>query len=140
MMIEVDSYWTNLGESPEDVIALYHDHGTSEQFHSEIKSDMGIERFPSSNFEMNKLFLALGAIAYNILRSIDSRAIKLKAQWPQNLRKKGNKLKRRRVGSIMRDLINVACKVVSHAGRKVIKIARCWPWSEVLMSIDRELA
>ena len=138
--IEVDSYWTNLGESPEDVINLYHDHGTSEQFHSEIKSDMGIERFPSSNFEMNKLFLALGAIAYNILRSIDSRAIKLKGQWPQHLRKKGNKLKRRRVGSIMRDLINVACKVVSHAGRKVIKIARCWPWSEVLMSIDRELA
>ena len=138
--IEVESYWTNLGEAPEDVIDLYHDHGTSEQFHSEIKSDMGIERFPSNNYEVNKLFLALGAVAYNILRSIGSRAITLKEQWPKHLRKKSTKLKRRRVGSIMRDLINVACKVVSHAGRKVIKIARCWPWSKVLMSIDRQLA
>ncbi len=138
--IEVDCYWTNLGESPEDIIKLYHDHGTSEQFHSELKSDMSIERFPSNNFEMNKLFLSLGSISYNLLRSIGSRAMKLKEQWPKHLRKRGVKLTRRRVGSIMRDLISVACKVVSHAGRKVIKIARCWPWSEVLMSIDRELA
>ena len=138
--IAVESYWTNLGESPEDVIKLYHDHGTSEQFHSELKSDMGIERFPSRSYEVNKLFLALGAIAYNILRSIDSRVMSLKEKWPQHLRKRSAKLKRRRVGSIMRDLISVACKVVSHAGRKVIKIARCWPWSEVLISIDRQLA
>ena len=101
---------------------------------------MGIERFPSNNYEVNKLFLALGAVAYNILRSIGSRAITLKEQWPKHMRKKSTKLKRRRVGSIMRDLINVACKVVSHAGQKVIKIARCWPWSKVLMSIDRQLA
>ena len=29
--IEMESYWTNLGESLRDIIALYHDHGTSEQ-------------------------------------------------------------------------------------------------------------
>lgn len=138
--IEVETYWTNLGESPEDVIKLYHDHGTSEQFHSEIKSDMGIERFPSNNYGVNQLFLALGAIAYNILRSIDSRAMKLRELWPQHLRNRSVRLQRRRVGSVMRDLISVACKVVSHAGRKTIKIARCWPWSKVLISIDRQLA
>ena len=37
--IEVETYWTTLPDPVEDIIALYHDHGTSEQFHSEIKND-----------------------------------------------------------------------------------------------------
>lgn len=138
--IEVESYWTNLGEPPEDIIALYHDHGTSEQFHSEIKSDLGIERFPSADFATNRLILALGAIAYNILRAIDQRLMGLKNQWPEHLKKRKTKLSRRRVGSIIRDIITVAGKVVSHAGRKVIKIASGWPWSRAIIAIDRQLA
>jgi hypothetical protein len=136
----VESYWTNLGESPQDVIALYHDHGTSEQFHSEIKSDLSIERFPSRSFATNRLFLALGAIAYNLLRAIDQRAMALKDEWPQHLKKKSVRLKRRRAGSIIRDLITVASKVVSHAGKKLIKIASGWPWSRVIIAIDGQLA
>ena len=138
--IEVESYWTNLGESPQDIIALYKDHGTSEQFHSEIKSDLGIERFPSASYATNQLFLALGTIAYNLLRAIAQRAMSLREDWPEHLKKKGTKLKRRRVGSIMRDLINIAGKVVSHAGRKEIKIASGWPWSRVLIGIDQQLS
>ncbi len=30
--LEVDTYWTNLGETSEDIIAFYHDHGTSEHY------------------------------------------------------------------------------------------------------------
>ena len=138
--IEVESYWTNLGESPADVIGLYHAHGTSEQFHSEFKSDLGLEHFPSRGFATNQLVLALGAIAYNLLRAIDWRTSRLREQWPAHLRKKGVKLKRRRVGSIIRDIIGVAAKVVSHAGRRVVKIAEGWPWSRVIIAIDRQLA
>lgn len=137
--IEVESYWTNLGESPEDVIALYRAHGTSEQFHSEIKSDMGIERLPSKNYETNKLVLALGAIAYNLLRGIDQRVCGLKKHWPKHLKKKGAKQSRRRVGGIIRDIICVAAKTVSHAGRRITKIASGWAWSQVILAIDRQL-
>jgi hypothetical protein len=137
--IEVESYWTNLGEPPQDIISLYHDHGTSEQFHSEIKSDLGLERFPSGDYATNQLILALGAIAYNLLRAIDQRAMALKDEWPEHLKKKGAKLKRRRAGSIIRDIITVAGKVVSHAGSKVVKIAKGWPWSRVIIGIDRQL-
>ena len=42
---------------PYEVINLYHEHGTSEQFHSEIKSDLGVERFPSCHFATNSLIL-----------------------------------------------------------------------------------
>lgn len=45
--IEVNTWWTSLEDAALPVILLYHDHGTSEQFHSEIKSDMDLERLPS---------------------------------------------------------------------------------------------
>ena len=51
-------------------MALYQDHGTSEQFHSEFKTDLDIERLPSGKFDTNDLVLAFGVFAYNILRFI----------------------------------------------------------------------
>ena len=137
--IEVESYWTNLGETPEDVIALYHDHGTSEQFHSEIKSDLNIERLPSKNYEVNKLFFALGAVAYNLLRAVDNRLAQHKDKWPRHLKAKRVKQKRRRVGSILKDIICIAGKLVSHSGVRQMKIAKGWPWSEAILSVHRTL-
>ena len=52
----------------EAIIASYHAHGESEQFHSEFKSDMGLERMPSGKFKTNSFVLILGMMAYNILR------------------------------------------------------------------------
>jgi len=71
--IEVETYSCNLPKiNPEEVIELYHDHdhGTSEQFHSEIKTDLGLERLPSGRFASNSLVLHLGLLAYNALRII----------------------------------------------------------------------
>ena len=56
--------------SDEQVIELYQGHGTSEQFHSEFKTDMDIERLPSGKFATNALVLSMAAFAYNILRFI----------------------------------------------------------------------
>ncbi|MGI9953505.1 hypothetical protein V3F56_14215, partial [Moorellaceae bacterium AZ2] len=36
-------------------VAFYHDHGTSEQFHSEIKNDLNLKRLPSGKFATNDL-------------------------------------------------------------------------------------
>jgi len=52
------------------VIRLYEDHATSEQFHSEIKSYMDMERLPSGKFATNALILTLAGLAHNILRFI----------------------------------------------------------------------
>ena len=54
------------------MIRLYHEHGESEQYHSEIKTDMDVERFPSGKFDTNELVLELTVLAYNILRVITS--------------------------------------------------------------------
>ncbi len=51
-------------------------HGESEQYHSEIKTDMDVERLPSGKFESNKLALELTVIVYNILRIIGQESLK----------------------------------------------------------------
>ena len=55
--IELGTYWTNTSLPDETVIDLYHANGESEQYHSEIKTDMDVERLPSGKFESNKLVL-----------------------------------------------------------------------------------
>jgi hypothetical protein len=45
--IEVEGWRTTLDLPEKEVIRLYEDRGTSEQFHAEIKSDMDMERLPS---------------------------------------------------------------------------------------------
>lgn len=73
--IELGTYWTNTSLPDETVIDLYHAHGESEQYHSEIKTDMDVERLPSGKFESNKLVLELTMIAYNILRIIGQESL-----------------------------------------------------------------
>jgi hypothetical protein len=54
--ITIEGWWTSLGEcvcGDAKVIALYCDHATSEQFHSEFKTDLDIERLPSGKFATN---------------------------------------------------------------------------------------
>lgn len=68
--ITLEGWWTNLDMAPEEVISLYRDHATSEQFHSEFKTDLDLERLPSGKFATNALVMALGCLTYNILRAI----------------------------------------------------------------------
>jgi hypothetical protein len=56
--MSVETFWTNLHEPPQTVVELYRDHGTSEQFHSELERDMHVERLPrpaSSTFQSQSL-------------------------------------------------------------------------------------
>jgi len=61
---------------PERVIELYCAHGTSEQFHSELKTDMDLERLPSAKFVANEAVLLLGMVAYHILRLIGQESLR----------------------------------------------------------------
>lgn len=83
---EMEAMWTNLPMAKKDCVnfgfafgaecfKLYRDHATSEQYHSELKTDMDIELLPSKYFATNKLFLALSAIAFNALRLIGDKTL-----------------------------------------------------------------
>lgn len=108
--IEVDTYWTNLLDSVECIIDLYHDHGTSEQFHSELKSDMDLERLPSGKFATNSLVLLMGMMAYNLLRLCGQESLQEVVGEQRPAYRK--KVSRRRVRTVMQDLIYLACRIV----------------------------
>ncbi len=71
--ITVDTYGVRLDLEPYETILLYHDHDTSEQFHSEIKSDMDLERLPSGRFSNKAFILILG---YNLLRLCNRESLR----------------------------------------------------------------
>jgi len=128
--VQVSTWWTNLPESEAACIRLYQNHGSSEQFHSELKSDMGIERLPSGKFLTNALVLGLATLAFNCLRLLGQRALRLKELLPRPL-----KVARRRLRSVLQDLIHIACKLVSHAGTKILKFGRHCPWFGVFREL-----
>jgi len=68
--IELEGWWTSLEIADQKVIELYEQHGPSEQFHSELKTDMDLERLPSGKFATNALIMSCAALAYNILRFV----------------------------------------------------------------------
>jgi hypothetical protein len=110
----LDGWETTLELAARTIIELYADHGTHEQFHSEFKSDLDLERLPSGKFATNDLVLSLAGLAYNVLRLIGQAAL-LDADAPLR-----HPAKRRRLKTVIQELIAVAARVVRHARRIIL--------------------
>ena len=128
--VEVNTFWTNLPDEARTVIELYHNHGTSEQYHSEMKSDLSFERMPSGKFATNSLLLVLAMLAFNALRILGQSALKMKEALPRKF-----KVQRRRLRSVMQDLIYIACKRTRHSGSIFLKFGRHCPWFDVFRQL-----
>ena len=132
--VEVETWWTNLGDPDEEIIRLYHAHGECEQFHSEVKTDMDLERLPSGKFATNALILELGMIAYNILRMIGQGTIGERAP-----RQKRN-VKRRRLRTVISNLIMLAGYVTMHARQLIIGLGKSNDWRHIFSDICQKYA
>jgi hypothetical protein len=99
--------------SAQEIIALYADHGTHEQFHSEFKTDLDLTRLPSGKFDTNYLVCQLAALVMNILRLMGQRAL-LGPDAPVR-----HSAKRRRIKTVMQELIYRAGRLIEH-GRRLI--------------------
>ena len=115
--IELNMFWTNLGWSDDDVIASYHAHGECEQYHSELKTDMDVERLPSGKFATNALVLELAMIAFNLLRMIGQESLRHKQPTKR-------KVRRRRLRTVIENLMLCASHFTKHA-RKLIMALGC---------------
>ena len=124
----------NLGEPYDTIIELYHAHGESEQYHSEIKTDMDVERLPSGKFDTNELVLELTVLAYNILRIIGQNSLKSK-RAPETKRP----VKRRRIRTVINNLILIAGHVTEHARRVVLSLGCSNIWRHVFLDLYRLL-
>ena len=132
--VEVETWWTNLGDPDEEIIRLYHAHGECEQFHSEVKTDMDLERLPSGKFATNALVLELGMIAYNILRMIGQDTIGGRAPCQKR------NVKRRRLRTVISNLIMLAGHVTMHARQLIIGLGKSNVWRHIFSDICQKYA
>ena len=79
---------------------------------------MDVERLPSGKFEINALVLELTVIAYNILRMIGQGTIGKRA--PRQKRA----VKRRRLRTVISDLIMMASHITSHARQLIMGLGK----------------
>lgn len=125
--VEVETWWENTGMSDDEVIRHYHAHGECEQFHSEIKTDMDVQRLPSGKFDTNELVLELTILAYNILRMIGQETI--------GRRKTRHKVKRRRLRTVISNLVMMASHVTSHARQLIIGLGKSNVWRHTFSEV-----
>ena len=135
--VEVDTYWTSLGDEPFQTILLYHDHGTCEQFHSEIKSDMDLERLPSEHFSTNSDIMTLALLAYNLLRLCGQESLREDNGNLANRATYRKRAERRRLRTVMQDLIYIASRISFHARRLYLSFGRYNPWAIVWQNLYR---
>jgi len=119
--IDVASWWTSLENPPEDIIRLYREHATCEQFHSEIKSDIGLERFPSGKFDTNAAILKLAILAYNILRIVGQSFLGITVTRKN--------VKRLRAKTVIQRFMTIAGRVIEHARQTFLTLGRSNVWS-----------
>jgi hypothetical protein len=116
--IQIGGRWTSLTLPPAEVIEHYRYHGTHEQFHSEIKSDLDLERLPSGKFDTNDAILGLAAFAYNCLRLIGQLGL------TGEIAPIRHPAKRRRLKTVLQEIIYRAAKFVEHARSRVLDFGR----------------
>ena len=122
--VELEGWTTSLSAeqfNADKIIALYADHGTHEQIHSEFKTDLDIERLPSGKFATNDLVMACAVLAYNILRWIGLEGL---TGIDAPIR---HEAKRRRLRTVMQELMYVAARVVSSGRRLALKFSAACP-------------
>jgi hypothetical protein len=132
--IELEGWWSGLDLPENQIIRLYEDHGTSEQFHSEIKSDMDLERLPSGKFATNALILTLGGLAYNILRAIGQMGL-VGERTPVR-----HPAKRRRIKTVMQELMYLAARLVKTGRRLKVIFSRHCPAFDAFQGVYARLA
>jgi len=132
--ITLEGWWTNLPFPEEMVIKLYEGHATSEQFHSEIKSDLDMERLPSGKFATNALALSCAGMAYNMLRLVGQWGL-LGANSPVR-----RKAKRRRIRTAIQELMTIAGRLVRSGRRLRLRFGRHCQAYEAFMGLHERLS
>ena len=111
--IEIEGWWTSLDVAMADVIELYKHHGTHEQFHSEIKTDLDLERLPSG-----------GSIPTTRSciwpRSPTTPALIGQLGLTGDISPIRHPAKRRRIKTVLQEVMYRAAKFVEHARRLVL--------------------
>ena len=97
-----------------------------EPFHSEYKTDLDLERLPSGKFATNQLILSVALLVFNLLRAMGQ------ATLDDPLVPLRKRAQRRRLKTVIQNLIICAAKLVRHARGRWVRYAPRNPWGAVL--------
>jgi hypothetical protein len=87
-------------------------------FHSEIKTDLDLERLPSGKFNTNDAIVYLASFAYNCLRLLGQ--LRLTGE----IAPIRHTAKRRRLKTVLLEMMVQAAKFVVHARRQTLDVGR----------------
>ncbi len=124
--IEVATYWCNVEATPEEVLPTYPEHGTMEQFHSEYKTDLELERLPSGKFATNNLIMQMALLVFNVLRVMGQATLNdptVPLRTPQH---------RRRLATVTKHLVQCAVKLVRHGRTLAWRYSLNNPWGPAI--------
>jgi hypothetical protein len=133
-LFEADRYFhhavaTNWGEDEKDayeVLQWHNQRGQAENFNKELKIGFGMERMPCGQTEANAVFFRLGVIAYNLF--IGFKRLACPETWIKHT-----------VATFRWKMIQVAGRIVKHAGSITLKIAAGMEKLELFLGIRRKI-
>lgn len=111
------------------MVALYRNHATSEQTHSEFNSNLDLERLPSGKFDTNDLVLPFAVLGYNILRWMGQQTL-FGPGAPAR-----HQAKRLRLKTLMQELIYMGCRLVSSGRQLTLHFGQHCPRFHALTTI-----
>lgn len=111
-------YVTNLDWDPEDVARFYDKRADVERTICELKNDLAIANIPSASFAANAADLAIKVLTRNLLILYRDRCLALRTRF--------------RVATLRRRFLLIPGRIVSHAGRLILKLARDSPLHRAL--------
>ena len=103
------------------------------EFHAELKTDIGLERFPSGKFDTNATIMKLSALAFNILRIIGQTA-------NGNVKLTKHAVNRLRLRTVIKRFIFIAGRAVTHARQTFITLGRSNIWRDTFANMFEEFA
>lgn len=105
----VASNWPVDKMSTVEVLEWHNQRGQAENFNKELKSGLGLEQMPCGQMHANAVFFRIGVIAYNLF--IGFKRLSCPEAWWHHT-----------IATFRWKLIQVAGRIVRHAGRVILKL------------------
>jgi len=118
---------TNREESAEEVVDLHNQRGEVENYIKEVKTGFGMEWMPCGETHANAVFFRLGVLACNLFQAL--KILGLPSEW-----------RSRTIETVRWRLYQVACRVVHHSRRVVLKMAAALEKVALIRQVRRRCA
>jgi hypothetical protein len=122
----VATNWTEEEKTAQEVLAWHNQRGQAENFNKEVKIGMGMERMPCGQSWANAMFFRIGIIAYNLF--IGFKRLACPESWVKQT-----------IATFRWKMVQVAGRIVKHAGQLVLKLAVDGETLEVFRGIRKKV-